>query len=118
MIYVLSKKPEEAQDIVIPTAQPTPPSKPEVYFIKYNTRKEQVGGGGYAASGQPEASGAAFGGSGHGGDAIGSGPGLDVHGGAGGVGGGDIGGGVVGGGHSAPAAPSGNYGPPGKSGPY
>lgn len=34
LVYVLVKKPEEQQDIVIPTQAPTQPSKPEVYFIK------------------------------------------------------------------------------------
>ena len=32
LVYVLVKKPEEQQDIVIPTAAPTQPSKPEVRF--------------------------------------------------------------------------------------
>ncbi|XP_041767326.1 titin-like [Anopheles merus] len=41
LVYVLHKKPEEPQDIVIPTPPPTKPSKPEVYFIKYKTQKEQ-----------------------------------------------------------------------------
>nr|CAD7430122.1 unnamed protein product [Timema monikensis] len=40
LIYVLVKKPEEADDIVIPTPTPTIPSKPEVYFIKYKTQKQ------------------------------------------------------------------------------
>lgn len=44
LVYVLVKKPEEQQDIVIPTAAPTQPSKPEVYFIKYKTQKESSGG--------------------------------------------------------------------------
>ncbi|XP_037943647.1 translation initiation factor IF-2-like [Teleopsis dalmanni] len=42
LIYVLHKKPEAAQDIIIPTAAPTKPSKPEVYFIKYKTKKEEA----------------------------------------------------------------------------
>ncbi|XP_036675663.3 translation initiation factor IF-2 [Drosophila suzukii] len=42
LIYVLHKKPEQEQDIVIPTAPPTKPSKPEVYFIKYKTKKEEA----------------------------------------------------------------------------
>lgn len=42
LIYVLHKKPEEEQDIVIPTPAPTKPSKPEVYFIKYKTKKEEA----------------------------------------------------------------------------
>ncbi|XP_014206779.1 extensin-1 [Copidosoma floridanum] len=43
LIYVLVKKPEEQPDIVIPTQAPTQPSKPEVYFIRYKTQKEQQG---------------------------------------------------------------------------
>ncbi|SPP80535.1 extensin [Drosophila guanche] len=42
LIYVLHKKPEQEQDIVIPTPAPTKPSKPEVYFIKYKTKKEEA----------------------------------------------------------------------------
>ena len=38
LIYVLVKKPEEAPEINLPTAIPTQPSKPEVYFIKYKTQ--------------------------------------------------------------------------------
>lgn len=40
LIYVLHKKPEIG-DIVVPTPAPTQPSKPEVYFIKYKTKKEE-----------------------------------------------------------------------------
>uniref|UniRef100_A0A1B0A4L5 DUF243 domain-containing protein n=1 Tax=Glossina pallidipes TaxID=7398 RepID=A0A1B0A4L5_GLOPL len=35
LVYVLVKKPEEQQPLILPTPQPTEPSKPEVYFIKY-----------------------------------------------------------------------------------
>ncbi|XP_017036811.1 uncharacterized protein TwdlC [Drosophila kikkawai] len=42
LIYVLHKKPEQEQDIVIPTPPPTKPSKPEVYFIKYKTKKDEA----------------------------------------------------------------------------
>ncbi|EDV92804.1 extensin [Drosophila grimshawi] len=42
LIYVLHKKPDQDQDIVIPSPPPTKPSKPEVYFIKYKTKKEEV----------------------------------------------------------------------------
>lgn len=42
LIYVLHKKPESQPDIVIPTPAPTKPSKPEVYFIKYKTKKEEA----------------------------------------------------------------------------
>lgn len=40
LIYVLVKRPEDAPSISIPTAKPTRPSKPEVYFIRYKTQKE------------------------------------------------------------------------------
>uniref|UniRef100_A0A182N0R4 DUF243 domain-containing protein n=1 Tax=Anopheles dirus TaxID=7168 RepID=A0A182N0R4_9DIPT len=111
LVYVLVKKPDEQQDIVIPTPAPTQPSKPEVYFIKYKTQKESSGGvsaGGYASAG-------GFGGDLGGGDL--GGHGALVGGDLGGHGasghGGDLGG--HGAGVSAPAA---QYGPPGKSGPY
>ncbi|XP_055628373.1 uncharacterized protein LOC129769884 [Toxorhynchites rutilus septentrionalis] len=35
LVYVLVKKPEDPAPIEIPQAEPTEPSKPEVYFIKY-----------------------------------------------------------------------------------
>jgi len=35
LVYVLVKKPDAQQDIVLPAPEPTQPSKPEVYFIKY-----------------------------------------------------------------------------------
>lgn len=47
LVYVLVKKPEEQQDIVIPTAAPTQPSKPEViicwtiYFHRLYSKYEQ-----------------------------------------------------------------------------
>ncbi|XP_021708263.1 pollen-specific leucine-rich repeat extensin-like protein 1 isoform X1 [Aedes aegypti] len=41
LVYVLHKKPEEPEEIVLPTPPPTKPSKPEVYFIKYKTQKEK-----------------------------------------------------------------------------
>ena len=37
-MYVLVKKQDEPEEIVIPTVAPTPPSKPEVYFIRYKTQ--------------------------------------------------------------------------------
>ncbi|XP_073983657.1 uncharacterized protein [Rhodnius prolixus] len=46
LIYVLHKNPSDAPPIVIPTAKPTQPSKPEVYFIRYKTQKEVGYGGG------------------------------------------------------------------------
>jgi len=51
LVYVLVKKPEEAPEISIPTAAPTQPSKPEVYFIRYKTQKQE---GGYPDSGVPQ----------------------------------------------------------------
>ncbi|XP_063929976.1 uncharacterized protein LOC135142229 [Zophobas morio] len=51
LVYVLVKKPEDAPEIHIPTPAPTQPSKPEVYFIRYKTQKEQ---GGYPDSGVPQ----------------------------------------------------------------
>ncbi|CAB0029140.1 unnamed protein product [Trichogramma brassicae] len=38
LIYVLVKKPEEQQEVVIPAAQPATPTKPEVFFIKYKAQ--------------------------------------------------------------------------------
>ncbi|KAM8711161.1 hypothetical protein ACLKA7_000316 [Drosophila subpalustris] len=35
LVYVLVKKPEEQLPLILPSAAPTEPSKPEVYFIKY-----------------------------------------------------------------------------------
>lgn len=52
LVYVLVKKQEEPEDIVIPTPASTPPSKPEVYFIRYKTQKQEDGGP-YPASGTP-----------------------------------------------------------------
>lgn len=51
LVYVLVKKPEEQPDIVIPTAAPTQPAKPEVYFIKYKAKKESVPDSGTEAEG-------------------------------------------------------------------
>lgn len=42
LVYVLVKKPEKLPDIVIPTPPATPPTKPEIYFIRYRTRTERV----------------------------------------------------------------------------
>ena len=38
LVYVLVKRPDEQEEVVIPTAAPTAPSKPEVYFIRYKTQ--------------------------------------------------------------------------------
>ncbi|XP_017775765.1 PREDICTED: uncharacterized protein LOC108562071 [Nicrophorus vespilloides] len=39
-VYVLVKKPEEQQDIVVPAAAQGPAAKPEVVFVKYSNQKE------------------------------------------------------------------------------
>ncbi|XP_026329539.1 leucine-rich repeat extensin-like protein 3 isoform X1 [Hyposmocoma kahamanoa] len=49
LVYVLVKKPEEQPEIVIPTPAPTQPAKPEVYFIRYKTQKQE----GYPAAQSP-----------------------------------------------------------------
>ncbi|VEN42152.1 unnamed protein product [Callosobruchus maculatus] len=109
LVYVLVKKPEEQPEINIPTPAPTQPSKPEVYFIKYNTRKEAGAGAG---------AGAGFGGTGSGQDLGGGDAGLDsvsieansAHG-AGGFSGDTHG--ALSGGASTSAGVSSKYGPPG-----
>ncbi|XP_040174508.1 leucine-rich repeat extensin-like protein 2 [Anopheles arabiensis] len=58
LVYVLVKKQDEPEEIVIPTVAPTPPSKPEVYFIRYKTQRSSAehgsnGGGPYPESGAP-----------------------------------------------------------------
>lgn len=42
MVYVLVKKPDEQPQIELPVPESTPPSKPEVYFIKYKENKKQT----------------------------------------------------------------------------
>lgn len=54
LIYVLVKRPEDIGDISIPTAAPTQPSKPEVYFIKYKTQKTAQTGGTVQSTGTAE----------------------------------------------------------------
>lgn len=39
IVYVLVKKPDALPPITAPTPVPTPPSKPEVYFIRYKTEE-------------------------------------------------------------------------------
>uniref|UniRef100_A0A182M765 DUF243 domain-containing protein n=1 Tax=Anopheles culicifacies TaxID=139723 RepID=A0A182M765_9DIPT len=41
LVYVLHKKPELEQEIVVPPPATSKPSKPEVYFIKYKTKKQE-----------------------------------------------------------------------------
>lgn len=46
---MLVKKPDDIQDIAVPQAATVQPSKPEVYFIKYKTHREEgsnIGAGG------------------------------------------------------------------------
>ncbi|XP_063373660.1 uncharacterized protein LOC134661478 [Cydia amplana] len=40
IVYVLVKKPEVAEDIVVPKIEQKPPSKPEVFFIKYKGKED------------------------------------------------------------------------------
>ncbi|XP_063546770.1 uncharacterized protein LOC134754396 [Cydia strobilella] len=40
IVYVLVKKPEAAEDIVVPKIEQKPPSKPEVFFIKYKGKED------------------------------------------------------------------------------
>jgi hypothetical protein len=40
LVYVLVKKPDEQQQIELPAPEATPPSKPEVYFIKYKQNEK------------------------------------------------------------------------------
>ncbi|ALC42141.1 TwdlBeta [Drosophila busckii] len=40
LVYVLVKKPEEQQPLLLPSPAPTEPSKPEVYFIKYKQQQK------------------------------------------------------------------------------
>lgn len=40
IVYVLVKKPEDNLVVDVPAPPATPPSKPEVYFIKYKTQQE------------------------------------------------------------------------------
>ncbi|XP_063393746.1 uncharacterized protein LOC134678923 [Cydia fagiglandana] len=40
IVYVLVKKPEVVEDIVVPKIEQKPPSKPEVFFIKYKGKED------------------------------------------------------------------------------
>lgn len=53
IVYVLVKKPDEQGPLSIPNQPLTPPSKPEVYFIKYKTQQgaAQAQAGGYSGGG-------------------------------------------------------------------
>ncbi|XP_055588243.1 uncharacterized protein LOC129740562 [Uranotaenia lowii] len=41
LVYVLVKKPEDPAPLEIPQPEPTEPSKPEVYFIKYKSNEQK-----------------------------------------------------------------------------
>lgn len=41
LVYVLVKKPDAAPQVVVPQPEPTEPSKPEVFFIKYKKNEER-----------------------------------------------------------------------------
>lgn len=43
IVYVLVKKPEEAAEVVLPKIEQKKPTKPEVYFIKYNSKEGSQG---------------------------------------------------------------------------
>nr|CAI5855086.1 unnamed protein product [Callosobruchus analis] len=115
LVYVLVKKPDEQADITIPTAAPTQPSKPEVYFIRYKTKSEATGGAAISGGG---ISGGGISGGGISGGGI-SGGGIS----GGGISGGGISGGGISGGSigistggssiSTGGRPSQAYGPPG-----
>ena len=42
LIYVLSKKPDLQQSLVLSTPAPTAPAKPEVFFVRYKTNTQQA----------------------------------------------------------------------------
>jgi hypothetical protein len=50
LIYVLVKKPDEINFEAPEPSSPLAPSKPEVYFIKYKTQKEQASNSASASS--------------------------------------------------------------------
>ncbi|XP_066259646.1 uncharacterized protein [Euwallacea similis] len=100
LVYVLVKKPEDVADITLPTAAPTAPSKPEVYFIRYKARSEATA----------SASAGAVAGS------TGIGSGQQIIGGGSGIGSTlNIG---TSGSSLSVGSPATSYGPPGASGPY
>ncbi|CAG9857460.1 unnamed protein product [Phyllotreta striolata] len=98
IVYVLVKRPEEAAEVVAPTAAPAAPSKPEVYFIRYKAKSEAIGGG---ATGGGIIGGGNIGGGSTGGIISTGSSGSSST--------------LVSGGGGRPAA---QYGPPGQSGPY
>ncbi|XP_021933157.1 probable H/ACA ribonucleoprotein complex subunit 1 [Zootermopsis nevadensis] len=122
LIYVLVKKPDEAEELNIQQPAPTQPSKPEVYFIKYKTQKQITSGGATGGGVGVGGTGGVIGGIGGGVGVGGTGGVIGGIGGGVGVGGtGGVIGGISGGvgvGGTGSAGVSSNYGPPGASGPY
>lgn len=53
LVYVLVKKPDEQPQIELPIPETTQPSKPEVYFIKYNVKTEKKPDQGYGYPAAP-----------------------------------------------------------------
>jgi len=51
LVYVLLKRPDPTHEIILPKIQPTKPSKPEVYFIRYKAQEQSSSNEGYPASG-------------------------------------------------------------------
>ncbi|XP_055641902.1 la-related protein Larp4B-like [Toxorhynchites rutilus septentrionalis] len=41
LVYVLHQKPEHRQEVVVQNSEPAKQNKPEVFFIKYKTKKEE-----------------------------------------------------------------------------
>lgn len=44
LVYVLVRKPDDQPQVILPPVDPTPPAKPEVYFIKYKQEAKPVYG--------------------------------------------------------------------------
>ncbi|XP_062554910.1 uncharacterized protein LOC134220007 [Armigeres subalbatus] len=42
IVYVLHQKPEQQQEVIVQKPEPAKQNKPEVYFIKYKNRKEEL----------------------------------------------------------------------------
>ncbi|XP_065090392.1 pupal cuticle protein 36a-like [Ochlerotatus camptorhynchus] len=79
IVYVLVKKPDDQGDINIPQLPALPPSKPEVYFIKYKANRGGSSGAGAIGGGIGGAIGGAIGGvSSGGGQSISHGHGFDA----------------------------------------
>lgn len=53
LVYVLVKKPDEQPQIELPIPETTQPTKPEVYFIKYNVKNNKTPDTGYGYPAAP-----------------------------------------------------------------